>query len=180
MKMHGFLQFITWLLPTRKEVVCYFLLTVGLFLYVSNKDIGWLTGLRPGHTPIIDTFSSQFPVVLFWGFFATIVYTSSWLVENFVLEIGEDISLARISKKTKRYRWLPLELSLEHALFRVAVFVIGLFYTGFLLSSVVPVIARLASGAPVSFLSAFVLCGLSLHIYVVLARLLFVRRKIFS
>lgn len=199
-------QFARLLLPSIAElqtyvIISFVLLAVGT-LTALNNWLGISSDLANTQTAInqvlqnflqtIDgqTFTPTLVVMVFWGGVGSIVYILLWFVLNIYVSFHNDVVVAASFIKPSYYpssnSWLEI---MERSLLRAAAAFAIIGFTAVMIMMLIPVWALLFSAAVHEWRNIQALVGglmaviglvLSMHIYVILFRLLLLRVRIFG
>jgi hypothetical protein len=191
-----------WMIPSGTESIIFG--SISLFtLVVSNVSfvrtyIGAPSGFqfRDATLGSINSVLEQFAgggvtrsgvVIIFWALVGLVVYALIWLLINFSTELGNDVALTKYAHPRNVDTSSPLRDFISRTIFRVAVFAVLLFYLIFFWNSILPHCVDLFRttiedwpevSAFISAAVGLIIEFISLHFFVVLLRMLLLKRRL--
>lgn len=193
-----------WLLPSGIEVAFYVFITAVTFLVSGLDIVKELLFVSGDFNPIrsailwIDTILQNFvgekiagslSLAIFWGIIGLIVNLIWWLGSNFSTELSNDLVFSRYVHPRNTDPKSPLREFVERTFIRTTVAIIGIIYINFFLSQGLPrVSANFAeviknwstSKEYMNIIINVVAEIMMLHMFVILTRLLLLRKQIFD
>jgi hypothetical protein len=193
-----------WLLPSGIELAFYIFITAVTFVASSMdvvRDLLFVTGdFNPIRSAIafIDTLLQNFvgeriagslSLAIFWGIIGLIVNLIWWLGSNFSTELSNDLVFSKYVHPSNSDPKSHLREFLQRTIIRTTVAIIAIVYTNYFLSQGLPRISATFAdvinnwSATKDYLSAIVAIIaeiVMLHMFIVLARLLLLRKQIFD
>ena len=193
-----------WLLPSGIELAFYIFITAVTFVVSSMdvvRDLLFVTGdFNPIRSAIafIDTLLQNFvgeriagslSLAIFWGIIGLIVNLIWWLGSNFSTELSNDLVFSKYVHPSNSDPKSHLREFLQRTIIRTTVAIIAIVYTNYFLSQGLPRISATFAdvinnwSATKDYLSAIVAIIaeiVMLHMFIVLARLLLLRKQIFD
>lgn len=193
-----------WLLPSGIELAFYIFITAVTFVASSMdivRDLLFVTGdFNPIRTAIasIDTLLQNFvgeriagslSLAIFWGIIGLIVNLIWWLGSNFSTELSNDLVFSKYVHPSNSDPKSHLREFLQRTIIRTTVAIIAIVYTNYFLSQGLPRISATFADAInnwstnkdyLSVIVAVIAEIVMLHMFIVLARLLLLRKQIFD
>ncbi|MDQ5885634.1 MAG: hypothetical protein QG628_31 [Patescibacteria group bacterium] len=193
-----------WLLPSGIELAFYIFITAVTFVASSMdvvRDLLFVTGdFNPIRSAIafIDTLLQNFvgeriagslSLAIFWGIIGLIVNLIWWLGSNFSTELSNDLVFSKYVHPSNSDPKSHLREFFQRTIIRTTVAIIAIVYTNYFLSQGLPRISATFAdvinnwSATKDYLSAIVAIIaeiVMLHMFIVLARLLLLRKQIFD
>jgi hypothetical protein len=136
-----------------------------------------------------ERIAGSLSLAIFWGIIGLIVNLIWWLGSNFSTELSNDLVFSKYVHPTNSDPKAHLREFFERTLIRTTVAIIAIVYTNYFLSQGLPRISATFSDVInnwstnkdyVSVIVAFIAEIFMLHIFVILARLLLLRKQIFD
>lgn len=193
-----------WLTPSVSELVIYLFVAIST-LFISNvsfvrdfifapSDFSLWTVILDSINSLLDRFVGEgtartVVVIVFWALVGLLVYAVIWVLSNFSDELGNDLALTKYVHPRNVDTSSPLRDFISRTLFRIAIFVLLVFYAVIFWQALLPFCMdqfRQALGAwPTleSFKAALIGVAvqvITLHVFIVFARLLFLKKRIFD
>lgn len=193
-----------WLLPSGIELAFYIFITAVTFVVSSMdivRDLLFVTGdFNPIRSAIafIDTLLQNFvgeriagslSLAIFWGIIGLIVNLIWWLGSNFSTELSNDLVFSKYVHPSNADPKSHLREFLQRTIIRTTVAIIAIVYTNYFLSQGLPRISATfadvinnwsTSKDYLSALVAIIAEIVMLHMFIILARLLLLRKQIFD
>lgn len=195
---------IIWILPTALEVFVYTFIAVMTFA-LSNLSVFKKSLFLPSHfSPYHDVINSISGLVervfgeriagslslgIFWGLVGMVVYVLIWLLQNFSTELSNDLAMTKYVVPRGGDPESPLRDFISTTVFRVLTVILLIFYTSLVFKVLLPRQLSAYQGLLLNwpdshyFIKAFIaIIGqmLTLHGFVVFARLILLRKRIFG
>ncbi len=201
---NNFKYVLLWLVPTGVEIAVYFFITFFTIILCSQDIINSLLFATGDFNPIragiasIDSLlqhilgekaAGSLSLGIFWGAVGLIVNLLWWLGSNFSTELNNDLVFSKYIHPRDSDPKSQLREFIEKTLIRTAVAVLAILYTNFVLSQGLPRIATRFADIlkdwsfstqlwPMVVTIFFEI--LMLHVFVVLARMILLRKQVFS
>lgn len=201
---NNFKYVLLWLVPTGVEIAVYFFITFFTIVLCSQDIINNVLFATGDFNPIragiasIDSLlqhilgekvAGSLSLGIFWGAVGLIVNLLWWLGSNFSTELNNDLVFSKYVHPRDTDPKSQLREFTERTLIRTAVAVVAILYTNFVLSQGLPRIATRFADIlkdwsfstqlwPMVLTIFFEI--LMLHAFVVLARMILLRKQIFS
>ncbi len=143
----------------------------------------YLTGLIGAHA------SATLITATFWAMVGILVYLALWLFGNFSNVLSNDIVMTKYMHPRGDDTYFPLKRLLLRILFHTAMAVLFVLYINFFIGQLLPFFSDSFNGIPshwsdISFLltagKVMLIEVFALHIFVVLSRLLLLRKRVFG
>lgn len=203
-KRERFSQAFLWFLPTGIEFTIYLFLTmitvatsnldfVKNFLYVTDdvSPIGAALASINGLVQHVvgERVAGSLSLAIFWGLIGLFVNVVWWVGSNFSTELNNDLVFSKYVHPKSVDQQSPMREFIKHAIIRTTAALALVFYANFFVSQALPRLGakyrlaiqdlsksqNLKNAAGSIFLEI-----LMLHLFVVLARLIVLRKQIFS
>lgn len=195
---------ILWLVPTWTELAIYLFITFFTIFLCSQDFINGLLFASGDFNPIraavasIDSLlthvvgekiAGSLSLAIFWGIVGLAVNVLWWLGSNFSTELNNDLVFSKYVHPKGTDPRLQLREFIERTVIRTVVAIIAVVYTNFVISQTLPrLTARYADilkhwsfGAKwQSLLFAIIIEVLILHGFVVLTRVILLRKQVFG
>lgn len=195
---------LSWLAPSVSELVIYIFLSI-VTLIVSNVSfvrdfifvpqyfnfrdlvLGSVNSLLDRFIGVGATRSAV--VIIFWALVGLLVYALIWVLTSFSDELGNDLALTKYVHPRNVDTSSPLRQFLKRTIFRVMVLIVFVFYISAFWKAILPFsmqqyrIALDTWPKFASFKAGFIgmlVEVIALHAFVVFARLLFLKKRIFE
>lgn len=202
--LHRFKLLFLWLLPSGIEIAFYIFITAVSFLASSMDIVRELLFVSGDFNPIrsaiasIDTLLQNFvgeriagslSLAIFWGIVGLFVNLLWWLGSNFSTELSNDLVFSKYVHPSNADPKSHLREFFQRTFIRTTVAIIAIIYTNFFFSQGLPrisatyadVIANWSTTKDIkSAIVAIIAEIVMLHIFVVLARLLLLRKTVFD
>ena len=197
-------QAFLWLLPNGIEILFYTFITI-VTLILSGvdrlKDLLFVSGdFNPIRIAIagIDTLltrvvgervAASLSLAIFWALIGIVVNILWWFGSNVTTEINNDLAFSKYVHPKGVDPQSQLREFLKKAALRTTVAVIGLLYFNYFISTGLPhvnsnfsnVIKNWSTNKDIKLLATTILTELLLlHVFVVLSRIMLLRKKVFS
>lgn len=198
------IQTTLWLLPTWIELFVY-VAVVGATLFVSNSVslarwlfvpqnfslIGSITGSIDEllQRLVGERIAASLSLAIFWGLVGMLVYVIIWLISNFSTELNNDLILSKYVHPRAANLESPIKQFFSKFLFRTAIVFVMIFYINLMVRVFLPLITAefnivLTEWPKHKSIRTLIICLLAelilLHGFVVLTRLLTLRKRVFS
>lgn len=195
---------VSWLTPSVSELIIYIIISI-FTLIVSNisfvrsfiyapKDFNIINLVLNSISYLLNRFvgvgtTRTVVVVVFWALIGLLVYSLIWVFGSFSDELGNDLALTKYVHPRNVDTSSPLRLFLYKTLFRLMILIIGIFYLVIFWKALLPFVmnnyrSALAAWPKLGSLRAglvgMVVQIIGLHAFIVLARLLFLKKRIFD
>lgn len=197
------LLLIAWLLPTWLELALY--VFIGFFtIFISNlevvREILFATGDFNPIRAAIDSITvvlerivgeraaGSLSLAIFWGLVGLIVNAIWWVGSNFSTELNNDLVFSSYVHPKNYDPKSPLREFISRSIFRGAIAIVFVFFTNFVLREALPHLTTSYNGIIRNWSNEMNFVGLLvgllsqllvLHGFVVLTRLLMLRKQIF-
>ncbi|HSX44801.1 MAG TPA: hypothetical protein VLF39_01655 [Candidatus Saccharimonadales bacterium] len=198
------LAIVSWLLPSGSGVIIYFLTSV-LTLSLSNanyfrsffdlpQNFHFKNALLDSINNLVQRFvgdhiARSAIVALFWALVGLLVYMVIWVMINYSDEIGNDLAVTKYMHPRNSDTRSPLRGLIVRIAFQVIALIILIIYLNMVINVIIPRIGNLyrqsihqwPSLQSVGHGSLGLLCEfVALHLIILLARLLTLRKRIFG
>lgn len=203
-KKDRLMSFAGWLTPSVSELVIYLFVAIST-LFISNvsfvrdfiyapTDFSLWAIILDSINSLLDRFVGEgtartVVVIVFWALVGLLVYSIIWIISNFSDELGNDLAMTKYVHPRNVDTTSPLRDFISRTLFRVAVLVLLVLYAVLFWQALLPFCmdqfrqALDAWPTLASFKAALIGIAaqvITLHIFVVFARLLFLKKRIFD
>lgn len=199
---HKIKQILSWLAPTGAEVFIYLFIAVAS-LVLSNADFfkelllvprdfsplesggNWLNTLVENW---LGERAAGVSTAIFWGVIGAVVYLLFWLATNFKTELGNDLAITHWAHPANTDAKSPLKIFIETMVVRLLAVYLLLIYISYLLNRAWPSWAENYSAAwdnwpQWKYIWSAILTVVAqmvvLHGFVVLSRLIFLKKRLF-
>ena len=197
-------QTLLWLLPTGIETALYAFfsfITIILSISSSIKNFLYFSG---GFNPISaatdsinqllvhfigERIAGSLSLAIFWGLIGLLINVLWWVFSNFSTELNNDLVFSSYVHPRSSDPRQPLKEFIEKSAIRVSVGIVLVFYLNFVISSAIPaIISRYSLVISdwskhrhiLTAILTFVFEILVFHVFVILVRLLTLRKQVFS
>ncbi len=195
---------IVWFLPTSLELVLYFFLSL-FTVFLSNLDVvreilfatGDFNPIRAAVDSITvllervvgERVAGSLSLGIFWGLVGLLVNAIWWVGSNFSTELNNDLVFSNYMHPKNYDPKAPLKEFISRSLFRAAIAILFVFYTNFVIREMLPHLTKRYHEILMNFSDDKNIVGLLLaiigqtlmfHGFVVLTRLLLLRKQVFN
>lgn len=195
---------VLWVLPTPLEIFIYVFITAVAFalsnvsfirdVLFAPSDFNLQTAVLGSINDLLqrlvgERIAASLSLAFFWGLVGMLVYVVLWLGQNFSTEFSNDLAMTKYVHPRGADPASPLRNFISLTMFRIVIFIIFVFYINLCIRVLVPLwltqFRDVIQNWPKSeyFLDAAMAAAgqiVMLHGTVVFARLLFLRKRLFT